>query len=141
MTWPTKTETDYKTVVIALLAGAGAGLAVGLLMAPKTGSVLRAEIGSAVDDYLDSARHKADEFRTSATNLAQRGLREVQRTKDVTADKFDKMKDAVSDAVETGVKDAHGAIDSTVAAVNSGAKKSHTAVDQAAETVRTGTRG
>ena len=36
---------------------------------------LRKDIGTSVDEYLDSARRKAEELKTSATNLAQRGLR------------------------------------------------------------------
>jgi gas vesicle protein len=135
--WQKKTDSHYKTVLLALLAGAGAGLAVGILMAPKSGDRLRAEIGGAVDDYLETARQKADDLRTSASNLAQRGLREIRRTKDAAAEKFSGV---VSDAVDTGSKQAHDAIDSTVANVKSGADKGHRAVDTAANNLRTGTR-
>jgi gas vesicle protein len=135
--WQTKTDSHYKTVLLALLAGASAGLAVGVLMAPKSGERLRADIGGAVDDYLDTAREKADELRTSASNLAQRGLREIRRTKDAAAEKFS---GAVSNAVDTGSKQAHDTIDSTVANVNSGAEKGHRAVDSTANNIRTATR-
>ena len=139
MNWNnTKTESQYKTALIALLAGAGAGLAIGFLMAPKSGDRLRADIGTAVDEYLESAREKASELRASATSLAQRGLREVQKTKDNIAGQ---VKETVASAVEGGARDAHNAIDQTVAAVNTGARKSHEAVTNAADSVRTGTRG
>src|SRR5437899_11893432 len=85
--WNKKTESDYKTVLLALLAGAGAGLTVGLLMAPKAGDRLRADIGSTVDGYLETARQKAEGLRNSASNLAHRGLSEVRRTKNLAADK------------------------------------------------------
>jgi gas vesicle protein len=135
--WQKKTQSDYATILMAVLAGAGAGLTVGLLMAPKSGDRLRADIGTAVDEYLDSARQKAGELRTSATNLAQKGLREVQRAKDTAAEK---VSGAFSHAVDTGAKEAHGAIDDTVANVNSAAKKGHNNVDSAADALRTGTR-
>ena len=139
MNWNhTKTESQYKTALIALLAGAGAGLAVGFLMAPKSGDRLRADIGTAVDEYLEAAREKASELRASATSFAQRGLREVQKTKDHVADQ---VKETVASAVDGGAKDAHNAINQTVAAVNTGAQKGHEAVSNAANAVRTGTRG
>jgi len=128
--WQKNTQSDYATILMALLAGAGAGLAVGLLMAPKSGDSLRADIGTAVDDYLDSARQKAGEFKTSATNMAQRGLKEVQRAKD-TANQ--KVTGAFSNAVDAGAKSAHGAIDDTVAGVSSAAKKGHNNIDNAAD--------
>lgn len=129
-----KKQTDYKTVLFAVLAGAGAGLAVGMLMAPKSGDETRAEIGAAVDGYLDSARQTAENLKTSATTLAQRGIREVQKTKDMVADQ-------VREAVNTGEQEAHSAINQTVAAVDAGAKKSHDAIHQAASAVRSGARG
>ena len=118
-------DTDVKTVLIAILAGAAAGLTVGLLMAPKSGEKLREDIGTSVDEYLDSARRKAGELKTSASNLAQRGLREVQKTKDAVASR-------VSSAVDRGASQSHDAIDS-------GAEKGHQAVNRAADAIRTGT--
>jgi len=136
--WNNKTESHYKTVLLALLAGAGAGLTVGLLMAPKSGDRLRADIGSTVDGYLETARHKAEELRNSASSLANRGLSEVRRTKNLAADK---VSGAFSHAVNTGEKQAHAAIDSTVDNVNNSAVKGHDAVDSAADALRSGTRG
>lgn len=135
--WQKKTEPDYATILMAILAGAGAGLAVGFLMAPKSGDKLRADIGSAVNEYLDSARHKAGELRTSATNLAQKGYKEVQRAKDTATEK---VSGAFSQAVGSGATEAHGAIDSTVANVNAAAKKGHNNIDGAADALRSSTR-
>jgi gas vesicle protein len=95
------TDSHRSTVLLALLAGAGAGLAVGILMAPKSGDTLRADIREAVDDYLGTARQKADDLRTSASNLVRQGLQEVRRT----------------------TKQAHDAIDDTVATVNGAAQR------------------
>jgi gas vesicle protein len=132
--WQNKTGPDYTTMLMALLAGAGAGLAVGLLMAPKSGDRMRADIGTAVDEYLDSARQKASELRTSATNFAQKGLKEVQRAKDTATEK---MSGAFTHAVDAGAKGAHGAIDHTVVNVAAAAKKGHNNIDTAADALRT----
>jgi gas vesicle protein len=132
--WQKKSDSHYATVLMAAFAGAAAGLTVGLLMAPKSGDKLRAEIGGAVNEYLDAARQKAEGLRASASGLAQRGLKEVQRVKDTASEK-------ISGAVDAGAQQAHGAIDGAVASVQSGAKKGHTAVDSSADAIRTGARG
>lgn len=133
MPWK-KRKNPNTTILYAILAGAGAGLVVGLMMAPKSGEQMRTDIGSTVDDYLDAARERADSLKSSATDMAQRGLREVQRTKDVITDK-------VKDVVNKGEKEAHNAIDRAAAATNTAAKKGHESVENAASDVRSGTRG
>jgi len=131
--WNQKEESTYRTVLFALLAGAGAGLAVGLLMAPKSGASLRAEIRDAIDEQIDSARHKADDFKSSAINLTQRGLKEIQRTKDAATQR---AKSAVTHAVDTGTRQAHGAVDQAADAAQSAAKNTHDAIDGAAGAIR-----
>lgn len=84
-----RTETDYTTVAIAALAGTAAGLTVGLLLAPKSGEKLREDLGHSVDDYIGTARRKAEEIKTSAANL-------VQRTKDAAANRTDAAGDAAA---------------------------------------------
>jgi len=128
MIW-NRRRTNPNTILYAILAGAGAGLVVGMIMAPKSGEDLRSDIGSAVDEYLESARERAGSLKSSATNLAGRGLKEVQRTKDMIADK-------VRDAVGKGEDEAHEAIDRTADAVNSGARKGNKAVREAASEAR-----
>ena len=134
--WNRKADSKYETILLGLLAGAAAGLAVGLLLAPKSGDKLRGEIRDAIDESLGSAKQKADNLRNSALNLAQRGLKEMQRTKDVVAQK---TRTAVSDAIATGARHAHGAVDQTVSAAQSAAKKTHDAIDGASDAVRTET--
>jgi gas vesicle protein len=114
-------------MLLALLAGVGAGIVVGLAIAPKSGQKLRADIGDTVDDYLDSAGQKAEELRKSSTNLARRGLKEVGKT---TGKASEKIKDTVNDAM-----------DAVNRAVDAGATKSREVIDHAADAVRTGLRG
>jgi gas vesicle protein len=132
MNWNRKTNPN--SVLLAVLAGAGAGLVVGLLMAPKSGEETRTDIGDAVDEYLESARERAEGLKASASNMAQRGLREVQRTKDIIADK-------VRDTVNKGEQEAHDVVDKAASVVNSATrKKGRDAVNEAAAEVRAETR-
>jgi gas vesicle protein len=127
MTCITTKESQTKDRLLALLAGLGAGVLVGLAIAPKSGKKLRDDIGNTVKDYLDSANAIAGELRDSAADFAQRGLREVRKTTDYAARK---MNDMVS-----------GAADAANSAVNTGAAKGHEVIDYAADMVKTGTRG
>jgi gas vesicle protein len=87
MTFKTKIESQSRNMLLALLAGVGAGVVVGLAIAPKSGQKLRADIGNTVDDYLDSASQKAEELRKSSTNLAQRGLKEAGKATSKASEK------------------------------------------------------
>jgi gas vesicle protein len=91
---------------LALLVGAGAGFAIGILMAPKAGHKFRTEIGKAVNGYLDSACSAAEKARS-----------------------------VVAGAVDTGAKDINKAIDQTLAAARTGAKQGHGIVNNVAETL------
>ena len=70
----------------------------GLVIAPKSGQQLRAEIGDTVDDCLSSAGKKAGEIQKSASNLAQRGLKEVRKA---SGNAEQNIEDTVSSAVHT----------------------------------------
>jgi len=131
MNWNRKTNPN--NVLLAVLAGAGAGLIVGLLMAPKSGDETRTDIGDAVDEYLESARERAEGLKASATSMAQRGMREVQRTKDIIAEK-------VRDTVNKGEQEAHNLVDKAASAAGSGAKKGQAAVNETASEARSATR-
>ena len=61
---------DQGKIIIALLAGAAVGAAIGLLLAPSSGSQLREDIGEYVDDVISSARNKAE---ATANNLREYG--------------------------------------------------------------------
>ena len=85
MTCNTNTKSQSGNMLLALLAGVGVGVVVGLAIAPKSGRKLRADIRSTMDDCLDSASQKAGELRKSGANLAQRGLQDVRKTAWTTA--------------------------------------------------------
>lgn len=140
MTYPWQRNNDSSSgaILLAFLAGAGAGLTAGILLAPKSGERLRSEIGDSVGDYLESARQTAAGLKTSAINITERGLKDAQRAKDHAVAV---LKDDVRGAVETGGAQAHNAIDRTEAALQAGAKKSHETVSEVVNAARTGTNG
>jgi len=111
----TNNDSNYSTILLALCAGVGTGVAVGLLLAKQSGRELRSEIGESVGGYVNSARQKATELKDSATDFARHGIGELSRAKDK--------------AVDSGEKGAHRAID-----IASG--KSHDAVEDAAQSLR-----
>ena len=130
-------QTDFPPG-LALALGASAGLAVGIFIAGKSGAKLRAEIRAALDEYMGAASDKLSALKEQGSDFAQKGLRQVQKT---TSAATDKIKSAVSHAVDRGEGQAHGAIDDTVAAVTSAATKGHQIVTDTASTLRTGTQG
>jgi gas vesicle protein len=102
-------------VLLALCVGAATGVAVGLLIAKESGGQLRAQISEVVEDYMDSARDKAEQVKNSTVEMSKQAFSDLQRTKD--------------SAVSTGAREAHNAIDK-------GAKSGH----QAVETLQAGAR-
>jgi gas vesicle protein len=127
MTCDTTTKLQSKNAFLALLAGVGAGVVVGLAIAPKSGKNLRDGIRNTANDYLDSASETAEELRKSAANLAQHGLREVRKAADNAAEK-------INDTVKGAADAANGAVDTSAA-------KGHEVIDHATDAVRARRRG
>ena len=137
-----KKTSNIVTTTLAFIGGVTTGLAVGILMAPKAGEELRAEIGETVDGYVDTAKQKAADLQSSVSSMAKRGLTEVQRKKDEVVDI---VNEKVSAAINDGTDSAHNAADRMASAVKSGAEKGQQAADKAidktADAARTGTHG
>lgn len=124
----TSKTSNIVSTTLAFVGGVATGLAVGLLMAPKAGEELRAEIGETVEGYVDTAKQKAADLQSSMSNMAKVGLTEVQRVKDEVVDK---VNETVSSAINDGVSTAHSVVDKTASAVKSGAEKGQQAADSA----------
>lgn len=124
----TSKTSNIVSTTLAFVGGVATGLAVGLLMAPKAGEELRAEIGETVEGYVDTAKQKAADLQSSMSNMAKVGLTEVQRVKDEVVDK---VNEKVSSAINDGVSTAHSVVDKTASAVKSGAEKGQQAADSA----------
>lgn len=124
----TSKTSNIVSTTLAFVGGVATGLAVGILMAPKAGEELRAEIGETVEGYVDTAKQKAADLQSSMSNMAKLGLTEVQRVKDEVVDK---VNEKVSSAINDGVSTAHSVVDKTASTVKSGAEKGQQAADSA----------
>ncbi len=82
------------------LLGAGVGLAVGLLFAPKSGEETRALLKGRADEGRDYVKRKSGEVRETASDFVERGREAVLR-----------QREQVAAAVEAGrqaYREAHG---------------------------------
>jgi gas vesicle protein len=76
---------DQTKVIAALLIGAAAGAALGLLLAPEKGETVRDGIADYINDLVDSAKERA-----------------IAKTNDVKkygSDLYDKAKNTITDAI------------------------------------------
>jgi len=108
---------DQTKIIAALLIGAAAGAALGLLLAPEKGETIREGIADYIDDLLEAAKNKAQsttndlrEFGSSIIDQAKSkfsGLThyaddafnsaksKVKETADMASDQFDEAKSRV----------------------------------------------
>lgn len=59
-------------LLIALIGGLGAGIGLGLLMAPKSGRELRADLDRTACDGIAKIKHGAEELKTSAAGIIEK---------------------------------------------------------------------
>ena len=77
---------DNTRVIAALLIGAAAGAALGLLLAPEKGDKLRGDIADYIEDLFDSAKDKA--------------LQAVSDAKDYGSNLYDQAKSRITGAAD-----------------------------------------
>lgn len=79
-----------------LLLGLGAGVAVGLLLAPQSGEATRAQIGEQGVSLTDQIRSRAnffsDDMRSRASDAMVQGRETYTRTKGDLADRYSQAK-------------------------------------------------
>jgi len=115
---------DQAKIIVALLAGAAVGAAVGLLLAPSSGSALREDIADYVDDVINSARNKAEE---TAGSIREYGNDAIQRSKS-------RFRSAVGDLSD--YKD--GVVDNVRSKANNVADAGREAVNHAKSKIKSG---
>ncbi len=89
-------NTGSATAALTFLAGIGAGVAAGLLLAPRNGEETRQQIRNKLAEARDKARQKMEE------------------KKDIVKSKLDDVKDTAGEAVREGremMEDTHGKMD------------------------------
>ena len=99
---------DQSKVIAALLIGAAAGAALGLLLAPEKGEDIRDSVVDYISELLDSAKDKAQ---TAKSDLVDYGTNVYEKAKSkVTglADEASNYKDSAIDAVRAKGKEVQG---------------------------------
>jgi gas vesicle protein len=78
--------------VFGLLVGFGLGVAVGLILAPQSGEVTRAQLGEQGVMLRDRTSGLSNEIRTRATDALSQGREMYQRTKGELTETYTKSK-------------------------------------------------
>jgi len=102
---------DQTKIIAALLVGAAAGAALGLLLAPDSGEGLRGDIADYVNDLMSSAKVKA---RSTADGLKEYGNNAVDKAKSRFSDSIENAKAYGS----SGVNDAKSKVKVTANDLN-----------------------
>jgi len=112
---------DQTRVIAALLIGAAAGAAIGLLLAPEKGETLREGIADYIGDLVDAAKNKAQST-TSGVKEYSNNVYEKAKSKlsGVLSDAAD-YKDSAANAVNDLKDKAETKIDEAKAKLKSGA--------------------
>jgi gas vesicle protein len=75
-------ENDSADMLFALLGGLGAGIGLGLLLAPKPGRELRADLDRTACDSMSKIKQSAEELKTSASSLIEKAKTTAQTHKE-----------------------------------------------------------
>jgi gas vesicle protein len=91
------------TAITFLLIGLGAGTLAGLLLAPKSGKLLRKDLKRGYDDALDTASEWADEAKDRASaasdrvrEVASRGVEIAEDLRDTVREKTEPLRRVIS---------------------------------------------
>jgi gas vesicle protein len=68
--------------LMALIGGLGAGIGLGLLLAPKSGRELRADLDRTACDGIAKIKHGAEELKTSAAGVIEKAKSAAQAQKE-----------------------------------------------------------
>jgi gas vesicle protein len=82
---------DSGKIIIALLAGAAVGAAVGILLAPSSGAELREDIADYVNDLVESAKGKANNLREYGSSAVERSKSKFRSAVNNLADYKDEV--------------------------------------------------
>ena len=94
---------DQTKIIAALLIGAAAGAALGLLLAPEKGEKIREGIADYIDDMVESAKTKAqitkDELKHFGASVVEQAKSKIKETVDQATDQLNEVKSKGKSAV------------------------------------------
>ena len=86
-------NSNVSTAITFLLIGLGAGALAGLLLAPKSGKLLRKDLKRGYDDALDTASDWADEAKDRARDVSDRVRDVASRGAEIAEDLRDTVRE------------------------------------------------
>ena len=90
---------NYKECTLGFMIGLGCGVGIALLLTPKSGDETRSLIANKAREGADHLKHQVAGLRDSATDLLEKGRKEVER-----------HKEGLQHAVEAGKKAYHESV-------------------------------
>jgi len=93
-------SSNVGTAVTFLLIGLGAGALAGLLLAPKSGKLLRRDLKRGYDDAVDTVGDWADEAKDRVREAGDKVRDVASRSADLAADLGNDLRDAVREKAE-----------------------------------------
>jgi len=93
-------SSNVGTAITFLLIGLGAGALAGLLLAPKSGKLLRKDLKRGYDDALDTVSDWADEAKDRVSAVGERVRDVASRGADMAADLGSDLRDTVREKAE-----------------------------------------
>ena len=85
--------------LLGFLLGAGVGVGIGMLFAPKSGDKTRGLLKEKADEGKEYLKRRSSELRDSATDIIERGKEAIGRQKDTLAEAVEAGKQAYRETV------------------------------------------
>lgn len=87
-------DSNNGSTLAALAIGLGIGFALGILYAPNTGRKTRAALAKKADRGITAIRDRADDIRSTAADLFEKGVDGIQSQKETIGRGLDQVKKA-----------------------------------------------
>jgi len=101
-------DDNSMTALLAFVIGAAAGVAVGLLLAPKAGEEMRQQIKDVSRDAMDKTRETAEMMQEKARSMMNRGKSAAEEGMDIVREKANEYRNPREERTENIVDPFRG---------------------------------